>query len=101
MTELRERDARQMKEDAMPLDYDEIVSRMAREITNAGSDAAKKAAIVERFEKRYPELRLWFAEMTVRVEQILLRQKEVEERLADLEARVEQIERMLDPPTRH
>lgn len=85
----------------MTVNYDQIVSNMARELVAAGEDEAAKIAIVERYESQHPGLRAWFTDLIVKVAPVLDRQRVLEERLADLEERVARFDQALSAPTRH
>lgn len=85
----------------MNINYDEVVTNLARDLAEADENPSEKAVIVERYERAHPGLRAWFTQMIVRLAPILARQRELEERLAELEERVEQLELLVSPPTRH
>ncbi len=85
----------------MSANYDQIVSNLARELVAAGEDEAAKIAIVARYESLHPGLRAWFTDIIVKLAPVLARQREMEERLADLEARVARFDQALSPPTKH
>lgn len=85
----------------MAVNYDQIVSNMARELGAAGEDEAAKIAIVERYESEHPGLRAWFTDLIVKLAPVLARQREMEERLAELEERVTRYDQALSPQTRH
>lgn len=88
-------------EDAMSDDFEEIAVEMARELAAAGPEREHRIAILRRYTGEHPGLRDWFDDLVLRIAPILARQRELEQRLADLEARVEELEEMVSAPTHH